>query len=118
MNLNASLHLKNQLWEMRDAAKEQAGIALVKELILSTNSYVPCVQKRVIPAKPLLRLKYLFLEIQIGFALKHISYHLFKQNFMAGIFTHAISLTPSPYISGIIDTDFNASSSSAFQNFA
>ena len=29
---------------------------------------VPCFQKRVLPAKPLLCLKYIFLEIQIRFA--------------------------------------------------
>ena len=42
---------------------------------------LPCFQYRVLPAKPLLRLKYIFLEIQVGFAKKHIIYHLFMQNF-------------------------------------
>ena len=44
-------------------------------------SLIPCFQKQVLPAKSLLHLKYLFLEIQIGFAKKHITYHLFMQNF-------------------------------------
>ena len=43
---------------------------------------IPCVQKQVIPAKPLLRLKYLFWEIQIGFAWKYITYHKLMQNFI------------------------------------
>ena len=42
---------------------------------------IPCFQKRLEPAKPLLCLEYSYLEIQIGFVLKHITYHLFMQNF-------------------------------------
>ena len=42
---------------------------------------IPCFQYRVLPAKPLSRLKYIFLEIEVGFAKKHITYHLFMQNF-------------------------------------
>ena len=45
------------------------------------DAEIPCFQKQVLPAKSLLHLKYLFLEIQIGFAKKHITYHLFMQNF-------------------------------------
>ena len=47
----------------------------------SKFSPIPCFQKRLEPAKPLLCLKYSYLEIQIGFVLKHITYHLFMQNF-------------------------------------
>ena len=42
---------------------------------------VPCFQKRLIPAKPLLCLKYPFWKIQIGSIPKHMTYHLFIQNF-------------------------------------
>ena len=44
---------------------------------------IPCFQKQVSQAKTLLCIKYLFLEIWIGFAKKHITYHLFMQNFVA-----------------------------------
>ena len=47
-------------------------------LILS----IPCVQKRVITAKPLLRLTYSFWKFRISSAWKHMIYHLFIQNFL------------------------------------
>ena len=50
--------------------------------LISTEP-LPCNQKQLIPAKPLLCLEYSFLEIRIGFVLKHITYHLFMQNFIA-----------------------------------
>ena len=43
---------------------------------------LPCFQYRVLPAKPLLRLKYSFLENPVGFVWKHITYHYFMQNFV------------------------------------
>ena len=51
--------------------------------VIIKKATLPCVQKQVIPAKPLLCLKYSFWEIQIGFIWKHITYHLFTQIFIA-----------------------------------
>ena len=47
------------------------------------ENVIPCHQLRLQPVEPLLCLEYSFWEILIGAICKHMSYHLFMQNFIA-----------------------------------
>ena len=47
-----------------------------------TCNHVPCFQKRLLPVKPLLCIKYSSLENPVGSIWKHITYHWFMQNFI------------------------------------